>query len=551
MIKQEEYINLYKNNILYKIILIALIILNNTSIHSQTPNISWSYDLYDNAFGNPSAADLDKDGKKEIVFSTYRNDGFLYVLNSEDGSLLWKYNIGDCSDAAPLIFDFDEDTDLEIVVHSSCLPYMFCFNGADGNLEWKITTRGTDSPPSVAKIYAECNPLIFDGDFRGYLSCFNGKDGSLVWEKLVEDGYFIQTAPVLSYIDSDDTLDIVVATYNLDSLCSIYAFKSTDGSLIWKSDTKTNSIYHAPTIANIDEDSELEVIVSDFQGYLYCFNSSNGKLKWEFNIPNCKNSLSPTTIADLENDGEYEIIYFCDNYLNIISPLGKLKWNFKMINGTSAFRGGITTDINNDNILDIIFGNYMGELTAVSGKDGSLIWSMDFVDIYGKNLDVSSGLLASDFNEDGLLDIFVIGGWANSDYKNNYGRAYMINSNSIGGPDWLMFRNNEYRNSFINNKYNSVAEVKIKSLDISPNPASDYIEISVFSNNNDLDNIDNLAIDKTDNSLIKIYNIYGECIVSESGYQINGRYRIDIKDLQTGLFFIRFANYSNKFMVLR
>lgn len=520
---------------------LIITLLNSFFLFAQDTEILWTFDLKDNAFGNPSAADLDGDGFKEIVFSTYRNDGFVYALNSEDGSLLWKYNIGGCSDAAPLIYDFDNDNQLDVLVHSSCLPYMYCFNGKDGTLKWKVKSRGTDSPPSAVKIYKNANPYFFDGDFGGYLSCFSGIDGSVVWERLVEPGRLIQTAPVLADVNNDDTLDIVVATYRLDSLCSIYSYRSTDGSLIWKSDTQTNSIYHAPSIADIDEDGVLDVLVSDFLGYLYCFDATNGKLKWQYNVPGCKNSLSPTTIADLDNDGKYEVIYFCDQYLNVVDGNGKLKWNFKMVNGISAFRGGIAVDVNNDNMLDVVFGNYLGELSAVSGKDGSLIFLLNFFNIYGNTFDVSSGLLASDFNEDGNLDILVIGGWTHADYKENYGRAYMISTNSKGGPDWLMFRNNTLRNSVIEKKATSVIEEFASNHIVFPNPASDYIELN-------LNTINPLLKHGVEEGagVIKIYNNLGENLMSVRNADQCSLQRIDISHLPVGLYFIQIGNYLEK-----
>ncbi len=530
--------------------------LSINAVLAQQPVVQWSFDLQDNAFGNPCAADIDNDGKKEVVFSTYRNDGYIYALNSEDGSLLWKYNIGDCSDAAPIIYDLDKDGDLEVLVNSSCVPYMYCFNGKDGELEWQVQTRATDSPPSVAEIYKDEVPMIFDGDFGGYLSCFRGNDGSLVWEKLVEAGRFLQTAPVLAYIDGDDTLDIVVATYRLDSLCSIYAFRSTDGSTIWKSDTRTNSIYHGPTIADIDSSPGLEIVASDFLGFLYCFDATNGKLKWKYNFENCSNSLSPTNVADLDKDGKYEVVYYCDQYVNVLTGDGTLKWRFKMINGISAFRGGITTDVNNDGILDIVFGNYLGELTAISGKDGKLIWIMDYFDIYGKNFDVSSGLLASDFNQDGLIDIFFVGGWTHADYTQNYGRAYMISTQSKGGPDWLMFGLNHYRNNYLEITPTSIQSEEDHTSIIYPNPASEYIEISFDSINPMLNPILNPMLKHGVDfgvSEIKIYNSYGECVISDVQHleDVGHLKRIDISHLPFGLYIIHIGNCTEKFVVVR
>src|SRR5690349_14639618 len=98
------------------------------NLQAQNPTIKWSYNLKDVSFGQTTAADIDRDGKLELVFSTYWNDSFVYVLNAENGSLKWKHNLGGCNDAAPLIYDVDGDGDYEIVVASSCNPVTTCFD---------------------------------------------------------------------------------------------------------------------------------------------------------------------------------------------------------------------------------------------------------------------------------------------------------------------------------------------------------------------------------------------------------------------------------------
>lgn len=518
-------------------IFIAFIVLFAVNINSyaQTPSVLWSFELNDIAFGCAAAADIDNDGKLEIVFSTYRNDNHLYALNSEDGSLLWKFDVGGCSDAAPIIYDIDNDGELEIILHSSCLANMFCINGESGTLKWKINTRGTDSPPSIADIYKDDNISIFDGDFRGYVSSFDANDGTLQWETLIEQGYFLQTAPVLSDIDNDEIPEIFVATYNLDSLCHSYSLDSRNGKILWKSKDSHYSVYHGPSIADIDDDGYKEVLFSDFEGILYCLNSADGTTKWKFQKEGCKNSLSPTTIADLENDGIYEIIYFCDNYLNVITNSGELKWDFKMINGIAAFRGGITVDVNNDSMLDVVFGNYSGQMTAVSGIDGKLIWNMDLSAIYGDYFIISHGLLAADFNDDGYIDIFTAGGYTLNDYKLNYGMAYLISTNSHGGPDWLMFRNNNYRNAVMPLENSSYINEE-NDFSIFPNPINDYIYI-----------IDSKHKGFTE---IEIYNYLGIKIYFKHESQLSNNYRLNLKDLSPGLYYLKIDKHIEKFIKL-
>jgi len=79
---------------------------------------------------------------------------------------------------------------------------------------------------------------------------------------------------------------------------------------------------------------------------------------------------------------------------------------------------------------------------------------------------------------------------------------------------------------------------------VSPNPASDYIEI----------NLDRLTkssrLEKSDR--IKIYNTFGESLIDLSPALSTGEgIRIDVSQLPVGLYFIKIENYSQIFIILR
>ncbi len=82
-----------------------------------------------------------------------------------------------------------------------------------------------------------------------------------------------------------------------------------------------------------------------------------------------------------------------------------------------------------------------------------------------------------------------------------------------------------------------------QDISISPNPASDYIEI----------NLDRWSPpSRWTPSSIRIYNSFGECIMSVVGaiHELPLQ-RIDISHLPAGMYFIKFGNYTEKFVVVR
>ena len=79
------------------------------------------------AFSHTFAGDVDEDGNKEILVSA--NNGKLYSLNSEDGSVLWEIDFG-YNPSHPIIGDVDNDGESEILVTSNGYLYALDKNQA-------------------------------------------------------------------------------------------------------------------------------------------------------------------------------------------------------------------------------------------------------------------------------------------------------------------------------------------------------------------------------------------------------------------------------------
>lgn len=74
---------------------------------------------------------------------------------------------------------------------------------------------------------------------------------------------------------------------------------------------------------------------------------------------------------------------------------------------------------------------------------------------------------------------------------------------------------------------------------LSPNPASEYIEIS----------LDRWT--PSGNEEIKIYNTFGELVISETIHPMTSSHRMNIKHLLVGLYLVRIGNNIEKFVVVR
>lgn len=427
-------------------------------VSAQYPQINWWYDTYDASFGQTASADIDGDGYLELVFGCYRNDSSVYALNAEDGSLLWKYNtaspgVEGCNDVAPVIFDLDGDDTLEVVVPASCNPTTFCFNGLTGKVKWTRSTRGSDSPPTIADLDDDGMPEILHGEFGGYVICINGENGSLAWEIPVDLNSWIQTAPSIADLDSDGKPDFVVATWNATSgdTNKVYAYRGYDHHLLWTFPL-ADVTYHGTAVADLDEDGLPELVIGDYSGRLYVLNGEDGSLAWDYIWEEDYYIGAPATIADLDNDNSCEVILVSWFKVIALKNNGTLLWHYSIPDYGTAFRGTAVADINSDEYPDMIFGTSEGRLIVLNGLSGAVLVNTDLSAHIGKSFEIDHAPVIADFDKDGDLDAFLVGGHAEyPNFQNDYGRGYCVSLGVGSGPEWLMFQHDVQRNSALCN----------------------------------------------------------------------------------------------------
>ncbi len=528
--------NTSKSNVSIGIIIICIIISNISNL-AFSQEIKWWFDTKDGCFGQTASADLDSDDFFEFVFGCYRNDGKVYALKSKDGSILWEYftgvnNFEGCNDTAPLIYDVDGDGKPEVIVASSCTPLTYCFSGADGSIKWKAPTRGSDSPPVIGDIDGDGINEILHGQFRGYVICLDAKTGAQKWEILVLENTWIQTAPTLVDIDGDGILDFVVATWclNKEDTNRLYAYRGYDRKLLWTYDLN-DVVYHGTAVADLNKDNKLELIIGDYSGTVHCLKAEDGSIVWTHFDPNYRYIGSPVSVGDIDGNGYCDLIFSSAYEIIALNYDGSIKWKYRMPNYGNAFRGVVLADINNNHLPDVIFGTSKGNVIGLNGIDGAEIFNLDLAEHIGKEFNIDHSPVISDFDKDGILDLFIVGGYTKyPDFSNNYGRAYCISLFKGNGPDWLMFQNNVHRNSSVCNQLVNVLENKSNlsgTLKIYPNPFVDFYKIhfeSVFESN----------------LLVYLTDIYGKIVFSQN-YLVSsnqGELEIICNNISSGIYII-------------
>jgi hypothetical protein len=154
-------------------------------------------------------------------------------------------------------------------------------------------------------------------------------------------------------IDLCDTPDVVVqafAEYN-GFLGAIYVLDGATGQLHWQSDPIIDASF-TPALGDIDDDGLPEIVaVRHATQHLLAF-EHDGTMKWQSDQPWPDFGFSALALADLEGDGEVEIL--ADVYVYSAAGLRQLELPETTITGW----GNATTaaDLDGDGELEIVLG---------------------------------------------------------------------------------------------------------------------------------------------------------------------------------------------------
>ncbi|MHA1828652.1 MAG: FG-GAP-like repeat-containing protein, partial [Candidatus Heimdallarchaeaceae archaeon] len=287
------------------------------ALNGEDGTLVWSYKT--NAlmiFSSPALGDIDGDDKLEVVIGIdlpiELEDDNLYALNAEDGTLLWSRKTNDTFSSSiffssPALGDIDSDGKLEVIVgvSSSWDRHIYAFNGEDGTLLWsRITGDGVDSSPALGDIDGDGKLEVVVGCMDNHVYALNGEDGTLLWRK--QAGREIRSSPALGDIDGDGKLEVVIGSRDNN----LYALNGEDGTRLWLYKTE-DYIDSSPALGDIDNDGKLEVIVGNWDGYLYALNAEDGTLLWSYKA----NSIifSSPALGDIDGDSKLEVVVGCDD----------------------------------------------------------------------------------------------------------------------------------------------------------------------------------------------------------------------------------------------
>lgn len=362
---------------------------------------------------------------------------------------MWHCNLTAMVRATPSIADLNEDGKLELVV--ACVngsvyafsPRIF-FDG--GNYTWNATNNQTeyiwhaqiDAPVTYSSpVFYDVNgdgrlDVVIGGGSRVY--ALEGRTGVEIWKCMLNGDVRSTPAPFKYNATSNWT---IATSFNATTTSSgtYYAYWINAQGMI--AQQKSYSVsgatffpvnlastpFPSPALVNLINDTgeqvpEVVIAVPYESGiaHVHVYYAKNYTLAWEYETFIYEQFYSTPASCDLDGDGAVELVMIT-SYFPLISTTqnfniyalrgnGTLYWSY-----VSAFASGqyveatpALVDIDEDSKPDIVVATLNGRVFAIDGDTGEDLWA---IDLGGMRTLVFSSPAAGDFTSDGFVDIVV------------------------------------------------------------------------------------------------------------------------------------------------
>jgi outer membrane protein assembly factor BamB len=230
-------------------------------LNGEDGSICWQVNLGTNSYiqSEPDILDVNADGQMDVVVAQFEGDCRVYALCGNNGSTLWYSDVPqDYMYHGGSFADIDEDGRPEIVI-GSYDDHVYLLNAEDGSLVWEYAAPFyIGAPTSIGDLNNDGHiEIVFCSYNRiGLLS----HAGLLLWSYNTGDTIFRGAA--LADIDGNGVLDVVFGSD--DGILRV--LRGDNGQVIWTYDLQAHygqlfQMDNAPVIADCDHDGKLDVCI--------------------------------------------------------------------------------------------------------------------------------------------------------------------------------------------------------------------------------------------------------------------------------------------------
>lgn len=249
---------------------------------------------------------------------------------------------------------------------------------------------GIDSTPAVADVAREGQPKVVLTTTGGMVIGLDA-NGKQLWMQGIQIP--ISVTPTLADMVEGPEPEILM----LNQSGSVYCLSGRAGSVIWRHDLPSTIAWGSTAIAvaDVDGDGQKEAIVGDRDGHVVCL-SPQGEEKWKFDGPQ-GSTLCPA-VGPI-GEGKSPLILISGSKMPLVCLNGKGKEQWRVDKGGSG-SSPVLADINGDGKNEIITGAGYAVI-AVDGN-GKVLWE------HPMKKELDSSLCVADANEDGVVEIYGI-----------------------------------------------------------------------------------------------------------------------------------------------
>ncbi|MDF1541157.1 MAG: PQQ-binding-like beta-propeller repeat protein [Candidatus Thorarchaeota archaeon] len=243
---------------------------------------------------------------------------------------------------------------------------------AESGILWTFeTNRPVTAQPIVADINNDSHLEVVICSKDGNVSVLDALDGSIIWQFYT--GVSIVSAPALDDVDEDGKNEIIISgqAYVEDisnDLNRTYVLNCEDGTVVWA--CGYGSAF-SPIVANLNDDNHLEVILDE--GTVLC--GYNGTYLMSLD------SNSSHAIGNIDEDDNFEVVQRASggNLTALHGENGTVIWTtiVGQIQGWDTGWYLQIGNIDNDAGLEVVSAAF-GYIYALNCEDGTPVWSQSY-----------------------------------------------------------------------------------------------------------------------------------------------------------------------------
>ncbi len=565
-------------------LLCSLILFQTIPLSAQTEWTAFTDST--NNFSSPRATDLNGDGVLDIVvgggLEDFARSQSVSAFDGKTGNVLWRVSARNQIFGSALFGDITGDGVDDVFIAGRDAE-LIAINGATGEIIWEFFPEGDTESAAEAGLYnfytcqwipdqnndgvrdlltanggdKFATPLDLDRP-TGNIMIVSGLDGAQIAKAPVPDGKETYLSPVIwrqEFLGFDD-FEVIFGSGGETIEGSLWRVSLADilnedlsNAVALVSDNQKGFI-PPPSLADLNDDGEYDIIIAGYGDKITAINGVDNSILWQISIEGTETVASPA-IGQFTSDTVPDVFTIVGEgiapvFLNFISLMidGKTGEILEQdtLEGWSII-SPLAVDFNGDQKDEVVF---CVNKNFAEGAPYQSQWKMrDFQSNTTTDLtplqsgtNLGSTAWIGDLEGDGTLEMIYSQHSNSNAVKPNSG--FFLRRKNLSAPTPESIAWGGYMGTYSNGAYLLYDKTDIET----PNPLADQIHI--FPNPNRQFFRVEAELPKNQKSWIRLYDLKGELLYERKMKKGNFRQVIDTKDFAVGVYLLEVKTEEGK-----